>query len=123
MIRGDQLIVPEKVDILMYGEIDGMTNRGGRCDYYLPGEEILRVEYSPVAPGAMSTQHGYPCLDTMCLTQMGERHGVGVFENGNNTMFGQEWPRQSGLVNGFIDNGIFDYRTASHPEATGFYWR
>ena len=109
VIRGDELIVPNKVDILMYGEVDGMTNRGGRVDYCLPKGEVLRVEYGPVAPGGLSTQHGYPCLDTMCITRMGDRQGVGVFENGNNTMYGQEWPKQSALVNGFIDNGIFEY--------------
>lgn len=106
-IRDDELIVPKDIDIVCYSEIDSITHRGGKTRLTLEDGEVLECEYEPVAPGGVSFHHGYPCVDTLCTTRMGDREGVGVFEAGYNTMGGKEKPHPNALVNGKIENGIF----------------
>jgi hypothetical protein len=107
--RGDEILVPKDVDIVSFIEIDGITNRGGMAKLTLENGEVFDCRFEPLAPGAVSYQHSYPCQDTMCKVTLngGERVGVGCFEATNNTTHGLEKPNPKVLVGGIMDNGIF----------------
>ena len=107
LVRDGEIIVPAKIDIHSFCAEDGLTHHGGVSRLTMPDGEVYEARFEALAPGGVSTHHGYPCVDTMCKVAMGDREGVGCFEAGNNTLGGRDSPVDETLVMGRVANGMF----------------
>jgi hypothetical protein len=113
VFRDGKFYVPTETRITCFVEPDGLTNSGGVIDYTLPSGEPVQMVFRNIVPGGLSFHHGYPCLDPISAVTCGTRTGFGVMEAGNNSMNGEVQPKQSFLISGYIDNGVFPYRHGS----------
>jgi len=65
IVRDDKIIYAKHLDIVAYVECDAMTTRGGHLRMTLTTGEELDIDFTPVAPSAMSFVHGIACVDTL----------------------------------------------------------
>lgn len=111
VLRGDEILVPNEVDVLSFSEADGITHRGGMVKLTMESGEVFDCRFDAIGPGGVSAHHGYPAVDTPCRVTLnnGARTGVGLIQAAFNSMGGTDLPIQDSLELGCIDNGIFDY--------------
>ena len=109
LVLDEEMLLPDSMEIVCYAENDGITNLEGKVTLNLPGGEVIECHCEAVAPGGFSDHHGYPCVDVLCRTRLGDREGVGCFEAGFNSFGGTSFPDDKILVNGPLANGIFAY--------------
>lgn len=102
VVREDQILFAERIDIVTYLECDGMTNRGGALSLQLPQDEKFEVEFRPAAPSAIYVHHGVVNCDTLSTVHWQARSGIGCFESTNNARAGA---REPGGTIGILRNG------------------
>jgi len=103
VVRGDQVIHADEVNIVAHLANDAATNVGGHMKMKLSNGENFEVKSDPVAPGALFYHHGICCVDTLCQLTWGDRAGVGVFETSSNLQSGLRRPEV--LDGGLAVNG------------------
>jgi hypothetical protein len=103
IVRDDRIIYAKHLDIVAYVECDAMTTRGGHLRMTLTTGEELDIDFTPVAPSAMSFVHGIACVDTLSRITCGDKVGIANFETTHNGQGGKRKPAK--LSRGFIENG------------------
>lgn len=92
VIRGDKVIVAEKVESYAKIGVDGGTNFGGTLKMTLTTGEIFEVHYEPFYPCLSSFINGTAFYDSLSRITWGDKVGFGVFEHSCNIQAGTENP-------------------------------
>ena len=108
IIRDNKLTYASHVDVVIYLEPDGLTNRGGYAEMTLTTGETIRIDCEPVVKGMVSWIHGIACVDTLCEIEVDGVPGICDFETTNNALRGSHEPKLA--INGIVENGL-------HPTA------
>jgi hypothetical protein len=65
IVREDEVIYTEDVDVVMFMEADGITHRGGEATFRLPDGKEYLIRFRAV-DGAIFMRGAIACLDVMC---------------------------------------------------------
>ena len=106
VIEGDEVRFVDTFEVIAYMGEDGVSNCGGRLLLELDGETRV-IEYEPIGKGAISMNHGFPCVDTLCKVRMDGKLGVGIAETSNRAQNGSDMPNVFPSSHGVIENGLF----------------
>ena len=105
VMRDNELIYSQNVDVLTSMEIDGLSHRGGQITMELTTGEKLLMHCQPLQQGVVSWIHGIACVDTLCEVRLkgSNRRGICDFETTNNALRGKHQPQAA--VNAITANG------------------
>ena len=106
LIRDDTVQFIDDFDIVAYVGEDGVSNCGGSVAITVDGKSHT-LEYKPVGKSVISMNHGFACVDSMCIVSMGDKQGVGVTETSSNAQGGAEKPAVFPSSKGVILNGLY----------------
>lgn len=105
VVRDGVMIFAEKVDIIVYTDIDSISHRGCVVHMTLPGGEILRFDVEPICKGTMGHFHDTLVpLTSPCTVKVDGREGICSFETSVNILGGREFP--AGVINGVSELGL-----------------
>jgi hypothetical protein len=105
VIRGDEVTMAKKIDLIAYMEIDAASNRGGHMQLTLTTDEVLEIECTPVEnKAAVNFHHGVCCVDRMCMWTCNGLKGICDFETTSNLQRNNRTPKMFSA--GIIENGF-----------------
>lgn len=105
VMKGNTVIFPKDIDVVVYAEIDSCSTRGGRIRYELPGGEVIEAELVAEAPGMQHYFHNLANNNTTCTVYCNGRVGAGMVETSMNYHEGHRAPTK--LQRAIATGGFF----------------
>jgi hypothetical protein len=105
VVKGNTVLFPKDIDIVVYAEIDSCSTRGGKIRFVLPGDELLEAELIADAPGMQHYFHNLCNNNTSCVAYCNGRVGAGMVETSMNYHEGTRAPTR--LQRAIAQSGFF----------------